>query len=119
MLLSALAVIAIAPRSADAHEKWFHNAEAYPTRWEEAIQVPGIVGVAVGVGLTALVGLAWRARGRRDFIPGPAVLGATPPGRAGFYALVPFILGIHVGLPLIVMGIKGELFSPNNDLSRG
>jgi hypothetical protein len=51
-----------------------------------------------------------------DLIPGPPALGATEAGRARFYALVPCILGIHVGLPLIVLGIRGELFSPNNGL---
>jgi hypothetical protein len=48
-----------------------------------------------------MAGLAWRARRGRDLIPGPPALGATEAGRARFYALVPFILGIHVGLPLI------------------
>jgi uncharacterized membrane protein YphA (DoxX/SURF4 family) len=119
MQLTAFAALSMGPRTAHAHEKWFHDAAPYPTRWEQAIQFPGIVGVAVALGLTAVLGLAWQARRRRDFIPGPTALGATPQGRAAFYAIVPFILGIHVGLPLIVMGIKGELFSPNNDLSRG
>lgn len=51
-----------------------------------------------------------------DLIPGAPALGATEAGRARFYALVPCILGIHVGLPPIVLGIRGELFSPNNGL---
>ena len=104
------------PGPAWAHEKWFYDATRHPTRWEQAFQFPGIVGVAVAVGLTVMAGLAWRARRGRDLIPGPPALGATEAGRARFYALVPFILGIHVGLPLIVLGIRGELFSPNNGL---
>jgi uncharacterized membrane protein YphA (DoxX/SURF4 family) len=106
-------------RCAQAHEKWFHDPAPHPTQWTTAVQFPTIVGVGVALGLTAIAGLFWRARGCRDLIPGPTALGATPRGRAGFYALVPFILGIHVGVPLVVMGIKGELFSPNNDLSHG
>jgi len=105
--------------SALAHEKWFHDAAPHPTEWSRAIQPPGLYGVLTAVIATGLVALLWRARGGRDFIPGPAVLGATPAGRTKFYALVPLILGIHVALPLIVLGIKGELFSPNNDLQKG
>jgi uncharacterized membrane protein YphA (DoxX/SURF4 family) len=119
ILLAAIAALSVGPPAAHAHEKWFYDAAPHPTRWEQAIQYPGIVGVAVALGLTAIIGLAWQARGQRDFIPGPTALGATPDGRAAFYGLVPLILGVHVGLPLLVMGIKGELFSPNNDLSRG
>jgi uncharacterized membrane protein YphA (DoxX/SURF4 family) len=48
--------------------------------------------------------------------PRAPALGATAAGWARFYALVPFILGIHVGLPLIVLGIGGELLSPNHGL---
>jgi uncharacterized membrane protein YphA (DoxX/SURF4 family) len=118
-LLVVLMLSLAAPGSAEAHEKWFQSAEPHPTQWSTVLQLPAIAGVAVALAATALVGLWWRIRGRRDLIPGPTVLGATPQGRAGFYALVPLILGIHAGLPLIVMGIKGELFSPNNDLSRG
>jgi uncharacterized membrane protein YphA (DoxX/SURF4 family) len=104
------------PATVRAHEKWFYDATLYPTRWEQAFQFPGIVGVAVAVGLTVMAGVAWRARRGRDLLPGPPALGAMEAGRARFYALVPFILGIHVGLPLIVLGIRGELFSPNNGL---
>jgi uncharacterized membrane protein YphA (DoxX/SURF4 family) len=58
----------------------------------------------------------WQYRHRRDFIPGPKMLGATDAGRARFYAVVPLILGIHVAVPLFVLAIKGQLLSPNNQL---
>src|SRR5689334_594545 len=88
--------------SAQAHEKWFQSAALHPTQWSTVLQMPAIAGVGIALAATALVGLWWRVRGRQDLIPGPTVLGATPQGRAGFYALVPLILGIHAGLPLIV-----------------
>jgi hypothetical protein len=117
LTLVALVVGMLAcPGTARAHEKWFYDATLHPARWEHAFRFPGIVGVGVAVVLTVLAGLAWRARGGRDLIPGPPALGATEAGRARFYGLVPFILGIHVGIPLIVLGIRGELFSPNNVL---
>ena len=99
-----------------AHEKWFHDARPYPTAWIEAIRFPGIVGVVLALAAIAGLAFVWRARGARDLIPGPQILGATPDGRERFYALVPLILGIHIGLPLIVLGIRGELFSPNNQI---
>ena len=46
------------PGQAWAHEKWFYDATRHPTRWEQAFQFPGIVGVAVAVGLTVMAGLA-------------------------------------------------------------
>ena len=115
-LVTPVVGILACPGTARAHEKWFYDATLHPTRWEQAFQFPGIVGVGVAVVLTVIAGLAWRARRGRDLIPGPPALGATEAGRARFYGLVPFILGIHVGLPLIVLGIRGELFSPNNVL---
>jgi hypothetical protein len=80
------------------------------------VRVPGIVGVSVALASTLAAWLVWRARRRRDLLPGPEALGATQAGRARFYAFVPLILGIHVGVPLIVLGIRGELFAPANAL---
>lgn len=85
-----------------AHEKWFHDATAYPTECGAVVQFPRLLAVAVALAATQLVWLWWRARRGRDLIPGPEVLGATEAGRGGFYALVPLILGIHIALPLIV-----------------
>ena len=115
-VVTQVAGILACPATTRAHEKWFYDATLHPTRWEQAFQFPGIVGVGVAVVLTVMAGLAWRARRGRDLLPGPPALGATEAGRAQFYALVPFILGFHVGLPLIVLGIRGELLSPNNGL---
>jgi uncharacterized membrane protein YphA (DoxX/SURF4 family) len=101
---------------AHAHEKWFLDPAPYPTSWEMAVRFPAIVGVGVAVAVTALAGLVWRARRGRDLLPGPDALGAGEAERTRFYALVPCILGIHVALPLLALGIRGDLFSPNNHL---
>ena len=103
--------------SGGAHEKWFYDASPFPTRWASVARLPAVAGVVVAAALTLAAWLVWRALGRRDLIPGPQLLGATEAGRARFYAMVPFIVGIHVGLPLIVLGIQGDLFSPNNVLT--
>jgi uncharacterized membrane protein YphA (DoxX/SURF4 family) len=115
-LVAVVGILVACPNTARAHEKWFYDATPHHTRWEKAFQFPGVLGVGAALALTALVGLLWRARRGRDLIPGPEALGATASGRARFYAVVPLILGIHAGLPLLVLAIKGELFSPNNHL---
>jgi hypothetical protein len=71
--------------------------------------------IVIGVALVTLGAAAvWRARGNRDFLPGPEAFGATPTGRTQFYSYVPMILALHVVVPLLVFGLEGQLFSPNN-----
>lgn len=115
-LLATMAVLSW-PRLGHAHEKWFHDAAPHPTDWMQLLGFPQSLGVLVGVLLTLLLGAAWRICGRRNLIPGPEALGATTDGLARFYGVVPVILGVHVGVPLIVLGIMGQLFSPNNQLA--
>ena len=105
------------PRAVYAHEKWFADARLYPPEWAQAFKLPQIAGVLLALAATVVLAIVWRRGGGRALLPGPAALGATPDGRARFYALVPLILGIHVGVPLVVLGITGRLFSPNNVLS--
>ena len=117
---SAIAIISASllwPTMVHGHEKWFHDGRLFPTQWAEAVRYPGIVGVLLALAIVAGLWFWWRARGGRDLIPGPQVLGATPEGRTRFYAVVPIILGVHVGVPLLVMGIRGEMFSPNNQIA--
>jgi hypothetical protein len=115
-VLASLGVLA-SSSSASAHEKWFYDASRFPTRWDALLRPSAMAAVGGVLALTALAWLLWRAREKRDVIPGPQALGAKDAGRARFYSLVPLILGIHLGLPLIVLGIEGTLFSPNNPLS--
>jgi hypothetical protein len=107
----------VSPSPASAHEKWFYDASLFPTRWAAVLRPSAIAAVGAAVVLTALAWFLWRAREERDIIPGPEALGAKDAGRARFYSLLPLILGIHLGLPLIVLGVEGTLFSPNNPLS--
>src|SRR5215207_9943001 len=113
---AALVALLAFPYATYAHEKWFADAKAHPTQWEQVFRFPQIVGVSVALAATLVLAILWRRVGSRTLLPGPEDFGATPHGRARFYALVPLILGIHVGVPLIVLGISGQLFSPNNPL---
>jgi len=49
-------------------------------------------------------------------LPGPEAFGATDERRSLLYGLVPLILGIHVAVPLLVNGVQGTLFSPDNEM---
>ena len=116
VLALGIALVLACPGVVLAHEKWFYDAKPFPTDWLALLRFPGLLAVAVALAATVVVWLLWRARRGRDLIPGPEVLGATEAGRARFFSLVPLILGIHIAVPLIVLGITGVLFSPNNAL---
>lgn len=114
--IPAIAFLAF-PYAVYAHEKWFADASAFPTQWPQLFRFPQIVGVALALAVTLVLAILWRRFGGDVLLPGPEALGATPAGRARFYALVPLILGMHVAVPLLVLGITGRLFSPNNALA--
>lgn len=113
---AALCLLALltAAVQASAHEKWFHETESYELRWDLLFR-PLPLGFIAAVALVTLgAWLFWR--GRRGFVPGPEDFGTTGERRAALYGLIPAILGIHVAVPLLVSGVQGELFTPNNKL---
>ena len=99
-----------------AHETWFYDASGFPTRLGAALSAPNIFFVGGALLVTLAGGFLWRARGGRGFLPGPERFGATPRGRRLLYGLIPLILGVHLAVPLLVNGVQGQLFSPNNVL---
>lgn len=95
-----------------AHEKWFHETENYALRWDLFFRPQPLA----MFGAVLLAWVYWRRRGQRGFAPGPENFGTTDERRAALYGLIPAILGIHVAVPLLVSGVQGELFTPNNKL---
>jgi hypothetical protein len=73
-LAVSLAGVVASAEAASAHEKWFYDATSLPTRWETALGLPAVAGVAVAVALTMAAWLVWRAGGGRDLIPGPELV---------------------------------------------
>ncbi len=98
-----------------AHEKWFHETENYGLRWDLFFRPLPLVLFGVVLLVTLAAGL-WRRKRGRGFVPGPENFGATDDRRSALYGLIPAILGIHVAVPLLVSGVQGELFTPNNKL---
>ncbi len=109
-------LILLTATNAAAHEKWFHEtAKSYGLRWDLFFRPLPLALFAAVLLATLVAGLWWRKRGR-GFVPGPENLGTTDDRRAALYGLLPAILGIHVAVPLLVSGVNGELFTPNNKL---
>ncbi len=105
--------------TAQAHEKWFYEGEHMPLRWDLYLR-PIPLGFTIGVIVVfAAAALLWRIRGGRDFVPGPEAFGARDDRRMAFYGLAPAILGLHVAVPLLVYGVMGQLFTPNNVMPAG
>jgi uncharacterized membrane protein YphA (DoxX/SURF4 family) len=101
-----------------AHVKWF-QADRPPLDLRAFFQpLPLAFSGAVAI----LVGVLWflqRARGGRGFLPGAEFFHALPERRMGLYGFIPAILGIHIAVPLLVSGVSGHLFSPDNALPTG
>lgn len=115
LVASVLGMTLVTAETAAAHEKWFQDASGYPLRWDLFFQpLPlALVGAVLLASLAA--GALWRRWGL-GIVPGPGTFGSSSSRRAVFYGLVPLILGVHVAVPLLVNGVQGQLFSPNNEL---
>ena len=111
--LCGLLFLLTATMSASAHEKWFHETTNYVLRWDLFFRPLPLAFVGLVLLATLIAGLYWRKRGR-GFVPEPENFGSTDDRRAALYGLIPAILGIHVAVPLLVSGVQGELFTPNN-----
>ena len=108
-------VLLITKTQAAAHEKWFHETESYNLRWDLFLRPLPLAFVGAVLLATLVVWFIYRRLGR-GFVPGPESFGTTDERRAALYGLIPAILGIHVAVPLLVSGVQGQLFTPNNQL---
>jgi len=116
VIVTALAYLASAPLT-QAHEKWFIAGKPPALAPSGFFSAYCLSAVVAAVAVTVFAALFWRRRGQRDLIPGPERLGATEEGIARFYGWVPMVIGIHFAVPLLVLGVQGQLFSPNNVLA--
>ena len=114
-LTLCLTILFTAASQVSAHEKWFHETENYGLRWDLFFRPLPLAFVGAILLVTLAAGFWWRKR-RKGFVPGPENFGTTDDRRSALYGLIPLILGIHVAVPLLVSGVQGELFTPNNKL---
>ncbi len=116
LVLAAIAATVLAARPSWAHEKWFRHADPYPLRPDLFLRPLPLAFVGAVLLATLAGALLWRARAGRGFLPTPRDFGARPDRRSALYALIPLMLAVHVAVPLLVSGVQGRLFSPDNDL---
>jgi hypothetical protein len=100
--LAAGTVIAT-PAPASAHERWFVPGE-YPTDWGFATS-PLVITLLTTM---VIVAVAWRLAAA--LLPTPELPALTPLGRLA--PLVPRLLGIHLGIALVALAVRGEFLSP-------
>ncbi len=99
---------------AGAHEKWFVSGDTPALSRSGFLTAYSLSAAALAAAVTLVAWFVWRRRRRRDLAPGPEWLGATEEGMTRLFALAPVILGVHFAVPLLVLGVQGRLFSPNN-----
>lgn len=115
-LFGGPAVLLAGGPAAEAHEKWFLDADAYPLQAEALAEQQTWLAIGAALAVWGVAFLLWRWRGRRSFIPGPHALGGVPGARDALYAFIPLVLAVHLGVPLLFNGLNHTLFSPNNHL---
>jgi hypothetical protein len=108
-------MLLVAAAQVSAHEKWFHETQSYGLRWDLFFRPLPLAFVGVILLVTLAAWFLYQRLGR-GFVPGPENFGTTDDRRAALYGLIPAILGIHVAVPLLVGGVQGQLFTPNNGL---
>lgn len=113
--LLTLLILLLAAATSDAHEKWFIESRPYPIQWNTVFQGFTPIFILGVVALVGLLGLVWRKRGR-SFLPGPEQLGATASRRVAVFSVIPLLLALHLAVPMLVNGVSGHLFSPDNHL---
>lgn len=99
---------------ASAHEKWFVSGETPALTRSGFLTTYALSAAAIAAAVTLVAWFFWRRRERRDLVPGPERLGATEESMTRLFAWAPVILAVHFAVPLLVLGVQGKLFSPNN-----
>lgn len=102
--------------SARAHEKWFVDEAEHPLELGSVAESGSLWYILASLLFVAVAYALWRWRGGRGLLPGPELFGASPSGRSILYSLVPFILGVHLAVPLLIAGVRGTLLAPGVQL---
>lgn len=100
---AAVAVFAFSS-PASAHEKWFVDASDYPTDWGFFFSAPSLI----GVGLALAVAIVWRVVFSK--FPSPELPFLGPLARITPW--IPRLLGIHLGIALLALGVRGAFLAP-------
>lgn len=94
------------------HERWFVS-RLHPVDFSQLFTAQTAVPIAIAVVATGAALLAWRARGRREIVPGPLQLGMDWENYQRLLSWMPLVIGVHSAVPLLVAGVQLQLFVPN------
>ena len=94
------------------HERWFISRD-HPVDVSQLFAMQTAVPVAIALAATGVALIAWRARRRRDVVPGPLQLGMDWENYQRLLSWMPLVIGLHAAVPLLVAGVQLQLFVPN------
>jgi hypothetical protein len=94
------------------HERWFVSRQ-HPVDFSHVFTAQTAVPVAIALAATAVAVLAWRARRRREIVPGPVQLGMDWENYQRLLSWMPLVICLHTAVPLLVAGVQLQLFVPN------
>jgi hypothetical protein len=94
------------------HERWFVSRH-HPVDVSQLFTMQTAVPVAIALAATGVALIAWRARGRREVVPGPLQLGMDWENYQRLLSWMPLVIGLHTAVPLLVAGVQLQLFVPN------
>ena len=97
------------------HERWFVSRQ-HAVDFSQMLTAQTAVPVAIALLATGVAVLAWRARGRREIVPGPLQLGMDWENYERLLSWMPLVIGLHAAVPLLVAGVQLQLFVPNLSL---
>lgn len=86
------------------------NIDIWEINWELYLQPLPIFFLICSFVLTGIFWKIWQKRDHNGLIWGPKDFGASDANLKLFYGWLPFILAVHVAIPLIVNGVQGKLF---------
>lgn len=117
MLLISLA--AVLGGTGRAHESWFVDRSAVPVQWSSAFAPPNLWFVTASLVLVVALAVIWRLRGERDFLAARSLFGSGGARMRVLFSIAPAILGVHVAVSLLILGVTGFLFVPAVPLEPG
>src|SRR5688572_7998082 len=97
------------------HERWFVSRQ-HPVDFSQLFSAQTAVPLAIALAATGVAVLVWRARGRREIVPGPLQLGMDWENYQRLLSWMPLVIGLHTAVPLLVAGVQLQLFVPNLSL---
>lgn len=119
MRLVVTTFVTAASATGRAHESWFVDRGAHPVDWSSAFAPPNLWFVLGALALVAVLGVLWRARGGRDFLGARGLFRMQGDRMRMLYAIAPAILGVHIAVSLLLLGVTGFLFVPAVHLDPG